>query len=34
VAFFVGFLEVGDGEPGVVLQGIKGFVAEELLDVV
>jgi hypothetical protein len=30
----VGGLEVGDGELGVVAEGVEGLVAEELFDVV
>ena len=34
VAAFVGFAQVGDVEPGVVVEGLEAGVAEELLDVV
>ena len=30
----MGLLQVGDGQPGVVLEGVEGLVAEDLLDVV
>jgi len=34
VALAVGGAQVGDGEFGVVLEDVEGFVAEEVLDVV
>ena len=34
MALAVGGAQVGDGEFGVVLEGVEGFVAEEVLDVV
>ena len=30
----MGFLQIRDGEAGVMLEGVEGFVAEDLLDVV
>jgi len=34
VALAVGGAQVGDGEFGVVFEGVEGFVAEEILDMV
>ena len=34
MAFFVGFLKVHDGQPGVVVERVQGLVAEQFLDVV
>ena len=34
MALPVGFLKVGDGELGVVPDGVEGLVAEELFDLV
>lgn len=34
MAFLVGFLQIRDGEASIMLQGVEGFVAEDLLDVV
>jgi hypothetical protein len=34
VAAFVGFAQVGDVEPGVVVERLEALVSQELLDVV
>lgn len=34
MAFLVGFLQICDGQFGVVLEGFQTFVAQEFLDVV
>ena len=34
VAFLVGLLQIIDGEPGIMSEGVQGLVAEQLLDVV
>ncbi len=34
VALGVSLLQVGDGQPGVVLEGVEVFVPEQFLDVI